>query len=163
MVHASTKLFPFFTVYHREPIHPLMDTAADSAKLWPEATEVVEKMKIVFDIVKTNMAEAQARQKLNYDKKKKDMSYQVGVGERVLLNAKHVKTSRSSKKLDGKYLGPFKVNDKIDTHAYKLDLPASFGIQNVSHSSVLEPHHKEPNRRETPAAASSNRVRLRLP
>ena len=100
MVHASAKLFPFITVYHKEPIHPLIDTAANSAKLWPEATEVVEKMKNVSDIVKSNMAETQARQKLNYDKKKKDMSYQVG--DCLLLNSKHVKTSRPSKKLDGK-------------------------------------------------------------
>lgn len=43
------------------------------------------------------------------------------------------------KKLDHKRLGPFKIVEKISSHAYKLDLPTSMKIHPTFHISKLTP------------------------
>ena len=52
----------------------------------------------------------------------------------------NVKTTRPSKKLDYKKMGPFKIIKKVGTSSYKLDLPASMAIHNTFHISLLEPY-----------------------
>ena len=44
-------------------------------------------------------------------------------GDEVLLNRKNITTSIPSKKLDCRYLGPFRVERKIGKLAYQLELP----------------------------------------
>jgi len=51
-----------------------------------------------------------------------------------------IKTTRPSKKLDYKKIGPFKILAKIGTSAYKLALPPSMAIHNTFHISLLEPY-----------------------
>ena len=56
---------------------------------------------------------------------------------------RNVKTTRPSKKLDYKKIGPFKIIKKVGTNSYKFDLPASMTIHNTFHISLLE--HCEDN------------------
>jgi hypothetical protein len=61
-------------------------------------------------------------------------------GDSVLLRTKNITTSRPSKKLDARYLGPFTVTKKIGKLAYRLDLPPSMArIYPVFNISLLEP------------------------
>ena len=61
-------------------------------------------------------------------------------GDSVLLRAKNITTSRPSKKLDARYLGPFLVTKKIGKLAYRLDLPPSMArLHPVFNISLLEP------------------------
>jgi hypothetical protein len=63
-----------------------------------------------------------------------------GVGDKVLLQAKNITTSRLSKKFDARYLGPFEVLKKIGKQAYRLDLPPSMArIHPVFNVALLEP------------------------
>jgi hypothetical protein len=43
------------------------------------------------------------------------------------------------KKLDAKYMGPYKITEVISSHAFRLDLPRSFQVHNVFHMHKLEP------------------------
>lgn len=43
-------------------------------------------------------------------------------GDIVLLDARDIKTTRLSKKLDHKFLGPFKVTRPIGRRSYELEL-----------------------------------------
>jgi len=58
----------------------------------------------------------------------------------VWLLPRNIKTTRPSKKLDYKKIGPFKIVAKIGTSAYKLALPRSMAIHNTFHISLLEPY-----------------------
>ena len=46
-------------------------------------------------------------------------------GDKVLLEATNIKTTRPMKKLSDRRLGPFEVLEKVGAAAYKLKLPAS--------------------------------------
>src|SRR6185436_9448782 len=66
-------------------------------------------------------------------------------GESVLLRAKHITTSRPSKKFDARYLGPFTIAKRIGKLAYRLDLPPSMArVHPVFNVSLLEPWVQPP-------------------
>ncbi len=56
------------------------------------------------------------------------------------------------KKLDQRFAGPFKIKERVGTHAYRLQLPSSMKIHNVFHVALLrkyrpptlEGQHAEP-------------------
>ena len=62
----------------------------------------------------------------------------------VWLNAKNIRTSRPSRKLDNKRLGPFTVDTAIGTHAYRLLLPDTMKVHPVFHVSLLDPARPDP-------------------
>ena len=82
---------------------------------------------------------AQLRQKENYDKHKK-LDPNLKSGDMVWFLPRNVKTTRPSKKLDYKKMGPFNITKKVGMSSYKLDLPASMTIHNTFHISLLEPY-----------------------
>lgn len=61
-------------------------------------------------------------------------------GDKVLLRSLNKRTLRPKKKIDHRQLGPFQVLERMDTQAYKLDLPVKYErIHPVFHMSLLEP------------------------
>ena len=133
--HSSTKSSPFLLNYGYEPY---FDT---SLELVPSqlstANERVNSIRERIDFAKNELDLAQRTQKLFADRKRRELSF--NVGDMVYLNRKNIKTSRPSQKLDFKKLGPFKIIAKIGNAAYKLQLPVSMGIHNVFHISLLQP------------------------
>jgi len=53
------------------------------------------------------------------------------------LSPRDIKTTRPSKKLDYKKIGPFKIVAKIGRSGYNLALPPSMAIHNTFHISLL--------------------------
>ncbi|MBW0580518.1 hypothetical protein O181_120233 [Austropuccinia psidii MF-1] len=71
----------------------------------------------------------------------------------VWLSSKNIKSTRPTKKLSERWLGPFPILNKVSTHAYHLKLPSQWKfIHPVFRISLLEPvktstipnRHKEP-------------------
>ncbi|MBW0555046.1 hypothetical protein O181_094761 [Austropuccinia psidii MF-1] len=74
-------------------------------------------------------------------------------GDKVWLASKNIKTTRPTKKLSERWLGPFEVLKKIGSHAYHLKLPQQWkSVHPVFHVSLLEPvkHSTIPNRHQLP-------------
>ena len=69
----------------------------------------------------------------------KHVAREYNVGDSVYLNSKNINSTRSTKKLDWKFYGPYKIIDRIGKVAIRLDLPATIKIHNVFHVSLLEP------------------------
>ena len=94
---------------------------------------------------------AQLRQKENSNKHRKP-DPNLKSGDMVWFLPRNVKTTRPSKKLDYKKMGPFKIIKKVRTSSYKLDLPALMTIHNTFHMSLLEPYedNKFPSQIQTP-------------
>jgi hypothetical protein len=62
----------------------------------------------------------------------------------VWLDARNICILRPQKKLDWKFLGPFRISEIISPYAYKLDLPASMKIHPVFHVNLLRPAAEDP-------------------
>ncbi|QRW26785.1 Retrotransposable element Tf2 protein [Rhizoctonia solani] len=67
------------------------------------------------------------------------------IGEKVWLDAKNVEIRSNSNKLDPKRLGPFKITEKISSHAYRLELPETMKIHDVSYVGLLSKVHESPS------------------
>ena len=65
------------------------------------------------------------------------------VGDKVWLNAQNIITTRPTKKLDHKWLGPYTVDKVISQNAYRLQLPSSFGRTHLVFSTILLRPYKE--------------------
>ena len=75
------------------------------------------------------------------------------IGEQAFVKAKFFRTTRPSKKLSDKYLGPFEILATAGTHSYTIRLPDTFrGVHPVCHVSMLEPvtPNEIPNRVQSP-------------
>ena len=98
-----------------------------------------DKMGQLHDALREEMVLAQQRQKDNYDRHRKpDPNLQSG--DMVWLLPRNIQTTRPSKKLDYKKIGPFQILAKVGTSAYKLALPPSMRVHNTFHISLLEPY-----------------------
>ena len=56
----------------------------------------------------------------------------------VYLATKNIITKKPSKKLDYKYLGPYKVTKRISENNYQLDLPLKVRIYSIFYISLLK-------------------------
>jgi len=98
-----------------------------------------EDMNQLHESLRNEMVAAQLRQKEYYNVRRKP-NPNLQSGDMVSLLPRNIKTTRPSKKLDYKKIGPFKILAKIGTSAYKLALPPSMAIHNTFHISLLEPY-----------------------
>ncbi|MBW0559291.1 hypothetical protein O181_099006 [Austropuccinia psidii MF-1] len=56
------------------------------------------------------------------------------------LSSRNIKSTRPTKKVTDRWLGPFPILKKVSTHAYHLKLPSQWkSIHPVFHISLLEP------------------------
>ena len=94
------------------------------------------------------MLDAQTRQKSQADKHRLDVAFDVGA--EVLLATKNLKLKGvTPRKLLPRYIGPFKVLQRIGKVAYKLNMPDHMHVHNVFHVSLLQPY-KSHGRRHMP-------------
>jgi len=97
------------------------------------------EMSQLHDVLQAEMTEAQIRQKEYYDQRRKP-DPNLKSGDMVWFRTRNVRTTRPCKKLDYKKIGPFKNLAKIESSAYKHDLPDTMKIHNTIHISLLEPY-----------------------
>ncbi len=99
------------------------------------ANKLAEELRELMKICCQNLLHAQELQKRAHDKGVKSRSY--APGEKVCLNSKYIKT-KTNKKLESKFFGPFRVFYIVGKQAYKLELPTKWKIYNVFHVSLPE-------------------------
>jgi len=88
-------------------------------------------------IARDALISAQERQARHANTKRRDGSFEKG--EEVLLSTKHLKMGHknATKKLQNKFVGPFKIVRKASTVAFELGLPSTWRIHPVFHVSLL--------------------------
>ncbi|GKD61376.1 hypothetical protein Tco_1298885, partial [Tanacetum coccineum] len=98
--------------------------------------ETTEKISQIKDRLKT----ACDRQKSYADKRRKPLEF--SVGDYVLLKVsprKGVVCFRKKGKLSPRFVGPFKIIEKVGPVAYRLDLPEELnGVHDTFHVSTLK-------------------------
>jgi transposase InsO family protein len=141
-VHNSLNQTPFVTVFGDADME-LPSAEVDEA---PEKVDAVEWRMTDLTVVREQCqffaAAAKLSQAHHANKKLTPQTFEVG--QEVILSTKNIKTKRVKKKLDFKWIGPFKVLDRVGSQAYRLSLPAQYPIHDVFHVSLLEPYRSRP-------------------
>ncbi|KAJ0481098.1 putative nucleotidyltransferase, Ribonuclease H [Helianthus annuus] len=136
--HTSIGAAPFEALYGRKCRSPLCwADAGDRQLVGPEMVqETTDKIAQIRD----RISAARDRQKAYADRSRKPLEFEVG--EMVLLKVSPWKgVARFGKrgKLNPRYIGPFKILERIGLVAYKLDLPAELnGVHDTFHVSNLK-------------------------
>nr|GEZ76957.1 reverse transcriptase domain-containing protein [Tanacetum cinerariifolium] len=141
--HATVKAALFEALYGRKCRSPVCWTEVEEAQiLGPELIQETTE-KIVQ--IKQRMQAARDRQKRYADLKRKQMEFQVG--DKVMLKVspwKGVVRFGKRGKLNPRYVGHFKVLERIGDVAYKLDLLEELSrVNNTFHVSNLKKCHAD--------------------
>jgi hypothetical protein len=154
---VSTRLTPFEVMFRRAPRLPL-DAALDSlgrpdtnsaGAAVPAATNFLERHRYLWEVARSNLTMAQAKQKRQADCHRRDVRF--AVGDEVLLSTRDLtlatdpEHSRAAK-LTARFVGPFKITRIINDNAYELELPPQLRIHPVQNVSKLRAYVRSPSR-----------------
>ncbi|GJV54237.1 putative reverse transcriptase domain-containing protein [Tanacetum coccineum] len=136
--HTSIKVAPFEALYGRKCRSPVCWAEVGDAQLTGPAIIHETTEKIVQ--IKSRIQAARNRQKSYANIRRKPMVFQVG--DMVMLKVspwKRVVRFGKRGKLNPRYVGPFKVIERVETVAYKLKLPQQLSrVHNTFHVSNLK-------------------------
>ncbi|MBW0565592.1 hypothetical protein O181_105307 [Austropuccinia psidii MF-1] len=113
--YSSTKKSPFFTVYAKDPqfdsVHITQDTPAEnlSTKIQSVQQDVKRELEVAINRLR------------RYADKSRECPPVFNCGDMVWLSSKNIKSTRPTKKLSERWLGPFPILKKVSTHAYHLN------------------------------------------
>ncbi|GKF48239.1 putative reverse transcriptase domain-containing protein, partial [Tanacetum coccineum] len=136
--HASIKAAPFEALYGRKCRSPVCWAEVGQVQLI--GPDLVQETTEKIIQIKQRMQAARDRQKSYADLKRKPMEFQVE--DKVMLKVfpwKGVVRFGKRGKLNPRYVGPFKVLEKVGDVAYKLELPEELSrVHNTFHVSNLK-------------------------
>ncbi|KAJ9541866.1 hypothetical protein OSB04_028372 [Centaurea solstitialis] len=135
--HSSIEAAPYEILYGRKCRTPLCWNEVGEEQL--AGPEVVQITSDKINQVRERLKTARDRQKSYADKRRKDIEFQVG--DQVMLKVspwKGVIRFGKKGKLSPRYIGPFRITERIGAVAYKLELPDKLGgVHNTFHVSNL--------------------------
>ena len=136
-VNATTGVAPFEALMGFNPsFHDRVGGDALAGRV-PTAVERIEKLQEIRQRLKENWARATEAQKRYYDKKHQSREFRKD--QLVMLSTKNLKLKSRLGKLAPKFVGPFRILDRIGSLAYRLCLPAQYDrLYNVFPVSLLE-------------------------
>ncbi|GKE21740.1 putative reverse transcriptase domain-containing protein, partial [Tanacetum coccineum] len=136
--YASIKAAPFEALYDQKCRLPMCWAEVGQVQL--TGPKIVQETTEKIIQIKQMMQVARDRQKSYTDLKRKPMDFQVG--DKVMLKVspwKRVIHFGKRGKLNHRYVGPFKVLEKVGSVAYKLELPEVLSrVHNTFHVSNLK-------------------------
>jgi hypothetical protein len=146
---ATTGISPFFANKGYHPnitVHPERDIASARAR------EFAVDLDELHSQLKSEIAKAQQRYQASADSRRLPAPH-FQVGDKVFVKAQFFRTTRPSKKLSEKFLGPYEIIAQPGTVSFTLKLPNSMrAVHPVFHVSMLEPAvaNTIPNRVQPP-------------
>ncbi|KAI3784374.1 hypothetical protein L1987_43473 [Smallanthus sonchifolius] len=126
--HTSINLAPFEALYGRKCRSPICWTEIGESQI--TGPELIQETSDKIMLIRDNLLVARSRQKSYADKRRKPLEFQVG--DLVLLKVspwKGVVRFGKKGKLAPRFVGPFKILERIGKVADKLELPE--GLSNI--------------------------------
>ena len=152
-LHSTTKMCPFEVVYGFLPRAPIdLLPLPSSEKVNFDAKQRAELILKMHELTKENIERMNAKYKLAGDKGRKHVVFAPGDLVWLHLRKDRFPDLRKSK-LMPRADGPFKVLEKINDNAYKLELPADFGVSPTFNIADLKPYLGEED--ELPSRTTS--------
>jgi hypothetical protein len=135
---VSIKMTPFEALYARQCTTPLFwSQAGESPVFGPEVLNDAERQ---VQIIRENLKVTQSRQKSYANKRRRDLSFEVG--DFIYLKVSPMRGTRRFKvkgKLAPRYVGPFQILDRKGEGTYQLELPPQLSnVHDVFHLSQLK-------------------------
>jgi len=138
-IHHSTLMTPFWANYNYCPTMQFKPPKDPRFRSQVQADSGITGMEETHEIFREIIIQAPEGQTKYAGRK--EMTF--GVGDKVWLSTRNLKTSRLSKKLDYKPTGPYTLSTVINTNAYKLDFPSTIRNHKIFHLLVLD-HYTPP-------------------
>lgn len=133
---STTQVTPFFANKGYHPnitVHPERDLASARAQ------EFVTDLGELQELLKDNIKAAQLRYQGPADARRTPPP-DFKVGDQAFVKAQFFRTTRPSRKLAEKYLGPYEIIAQVGPQSFTLRLPDSMkAVHPVYHVSMLEP------------------------
>ncbi|KAL5614260.1 uncharacterized protein BROUX77_000097 [Berkeleyomyces rouxiae] len=138
---SSTMLTPFFANhgFHPRSGRESLPVSVEKGPL----RNFVKELDNICQFLKTEITWSRERM-TEYANRHKSSAPLLREGDLVWLLSRNIRTTRPSKKLDFKKLGPFKILRKVSSHTYELALPATMKVHPVFHVCLLEPCASDP-------------------
>uniref|UniRef100_A0A1X7U952 Reverse transcriptase n=1 Tax=Amphimedon queenslandica TaxID=400682 RepID=A0A1X7U952_AMPQE len=129
---------PFELLYGREvrgPLDVLKEEWIHSTEIETDILSFVmdtrERMESAREIVKENARAVQAKQKMYYDQRSREINFEVGDKVLLLLPS-------STRKFVAKWQGPYEVIRKIGKVTYEIEMPDKGGRKQIFHVNHLK-------------------------
>ena len=143
---TSLGLSPF---YFNHGFHPRMSFSPDCNSYETtrerlqatKADDIAKRMEELLEYGRSQLLKSQSSMEAQANKHRKDVSYEIG--DRVWLSSRNVKTTRPSKGLEDRQLGPFEVIEKVGS-SYRLQMPSNWKQESVFHPKLLRPCANDP-------------------
>jgi hypothetical protein len=150
--HSTTKVSPFQVVYGFNPRAPIdILPLPTSERIHDDATECVEFILKMHETTKHNIEKMTEKYRVAGSKGKREVKLEPG--DLVWL---HLRKDRFPELRKSKLMptadGPFKIIEKINDNAYKLELPPEFGVSPTFNISDLRPYMVEEDELESRTA-----------
>ena len=135
----STGFSPFFLNYGYEPVTPVQLVKGNEEIKTESIGSFVRRITSIWELARDNLKRSVNLQSKYYDKKHRDVEF--NEGEMVLLSTRNLKMKGIPGKLKKRFVGPFRIEQRIGQQAYKLSLPENWKVHPVFHVSLLKPWH----------------------
>jgi hypothetical protein len=145
--HESIQATPFYLNHGHHPRTPMGGMRND---VYPDAAAFVERLQSSLTLARKLLIAAQQRQKAYADQHMIEKSYKIR--DQVLLSTKYLNINHGeiNRKLLPKWIGPFKVVQKVAPVSYELEMNPSWRVHPVFHVSLLEPYKSDGRIRPPP-------------
>jgi hypothetical protein len=148
-IHTTTKLSPFMVVYGFNPCAPIDLVPLPPSKIVNlDATQRSKFILKLHETTKLHIEKMNERYRIAASKGRKEVKLEPDDLVWVHLRKERFLDLRKSK-LMPHAAGPFKVIEKINDNAYKLELPPEFGVRPTFKISDLKPYLGEEDELES--------------